>query len=93
MVARNLNPKVEKHLETCETCRTEVVSRDLARVEIEEALGQAESSGLLDPNCKSCAEVYEALRAGRRWPMGPSHKASPSCESGSRPHCSCDTCF
>jgi hypothetical protein len=24
---------------------------------------------------------------------GPSHDASPRCESGSRPHCTCDTCF
>lgn len=24
---------------------------------------------------------------------GPSHDASDRCESGKRPHCSCDTCF
>jgi hypothetical protein len=25
--------------------------------------------------------------------MMPSHDASPRCESGKRPHCTCDTCF
>jgi hypothetical protein len=25
--------------------------------------------------------------------FGPSHDASPSCESGKRPHCTCDRCF
>jgi hypothetical protein len=29
----------------------------------------------------------------RDGPEGPSHDASPHCESGSRPHCTCDTCF
>jgi hypothetical protein len=24
---------------------------------------------------------------------GPSHDPSPHCESGSHPHCTCDTCF
>jgi len=26
-------------------------------------------------------------------PMMPSHTASARCESGRRPHCTCDTCF
>lgn len=25
--------------------------------------------------------------------MMPAHDASPRCESGKRPHCTCDTCF
>jgi hypothetical protein len=25
--------------------------------------------------------------------FGPSHDASPRCESGKRPHCTCSTCF
>ena len=26
-------------------------------------------------------------------PMMPSHDASPRCESGRHPHCTCDTCY
>jgi hypothetical protein len=44
-----------------------------------------------DPECPSC------LRAGSG--MGPSHRGSERCESGSlasggdKSHCTCDTCF
>ena len=38
------------------------------------------------PPAEQCAQC---ARSG----MGPSHNPSPWCKSGSRPHCSCDTCF
>ena len=47
-----------------------------------------EKLGLLDPNCLGCAEQYANPNA-----MAPSHKASERCESGKRPHCTCDVCF
>lgn len=36
----------------------------------------------VEPGCVSCTET-----------MGPRHMASDACESGKRPHCSCDECF
>jgi hypothetical protein len=31
--------------------------------------------------------------ANRTYGYGPSHDPSPRCQSGKRPHCTCDTCF
>ncbi len=45
----------------------------------------------LDPDCKSCKEFYNA--ANPLLVHAPRHKASSRCESGKRPHCTCDTCF
>lgn len=41
---------------------------------------------VMDEGCPTCAE----LAAGS---FGPSHDPSPRCESGKRPHCTCDVCF
>lgn len=38
--------------------------------------------------CKYCDELRE-----RGETFHPSHDASRNCESGRRPHCSCDCCF
>lgn len=37
------------------------------------------------PDCKTCQDPAQR--------GGPSHDPSRNCESGKRPHCSCDTCF
>ena len=34
-----------------------------------------------------------ACNRSRHDPMMPYHDASPNCQSGHRPHCTCDTCF
>ena len=39
-----------------------------------------------EEGCPTCAELA-------RGSFGPPHDASPRCESGKRPHCTCDTCF
>lgn len=57
-----------------------------------------EALGFLDPSCPSCQKYeYPFLRdewqPGMSRPMSPSHKPSPHCESGKRPHCTCDLCF
>jgi len=49
----------------------------------------ARSVGLKPPvgpvvGCKGCESYGE---------YGPSHWASPRCQSGGRPHCTCDACF
>jgi hypothetical protein len=43
---------------------------------------------LRDPDCEYCRQIVEEDGG-----MGPYHDASPNCESGSRTHCTCDTCF
>ena len=35
----------------------------------------------------------ECPSCDRDGPVGPSHDASPYCQSGKHPHCTCDTCF
>lgn len=39
-----------------------------------------------EEGCMTCAEIA-------RGSFGPSHDPSPRCESGKRPHCTCDICF
>jgi hypothetical protein len=58
----------------------------------EEMIADWEKRALLDPICPGCQEFYQSPRL----PIdvfAPSHKASGGCESGKRPHCTCDTCF
>lgn len=57
-----------------------------------EEIKQWEERGWLVPECGGCREFYDS--PGR--PMNvfaPHHQPSPSCRSGKRPHCTCDTCF
>jgi len=42
----------------------------------------------LDPDCPACQR-----RASGEDPHGPRHQPSDRCESGKRPHCTCDTCY
>ena len=39
-----------------------------------------------DPGCAICAGLAPGA-------LAPPHDASPRCESGKHPHCSCDICF
>lgn len=41
---------------------------------------------VMEEGCPTCAELA-------RGSFGPSHDPSPRCESGKRPHCTCDICF
>lgn len=56
----------------------------------EEKIERLETQGSLDPTCPGCKEFYEHQTLS---PFAPSHRASAGCESGRRPHCTCDTCF
>ena len=61
---------------------------------IEERIARLEKDGFLDPNCKSCIEIfYPAYKQGMTRVFAPSHKPSSRCQSGKQPHCTCDTCF
>jgi hypothetical protein len=42
---------------------------------------------VMEQGCPTCAE----LATTSHW--GPYHDSSPRCESGKRPHCTCDICF
>lgn len=56
-----------------------------------EVIAHMESLGHLDPTCPGCRVFYAAEHPESHF--APSHKASRRCESGKRPHCTCDTCF
>jgi hypothetical protein len=58
----------------------------------EEAIARLERAGQLDRNCLDCQEVYRSPQMPFDV-MGPRHQPSQRCESGKRPHCTCDTCF
>ncbi len=61
---------------------------------IEERIARYEKYGIINPSCKTCQEVfYPALKCGEIVIMAPKHIASNYCESGKRPHCTCDICF
>jgi ribosomal protein S12 methylthiotransferase accessory factor YcaO len=51
-----------------------------------EEAARMEAAGRLD--CRGCAETY-----ADPWRIAPPHRASRYCESGGRPHCTCDRCF
>lgn len=64
--------------------------------EIEAYMSDMESLGMLDPSCQMCRNIfYPAVQDGRfiSSVFAPSHKPSRYCESGKRPHCTCDRCF
>lgn len=50
-----------------------------------------EQEGFLDPECPGCKEFYAA--PDPRNVFAPGHRVKSSCESGKRPHCTCDRCF
>lgn len=56
----------------------------------EQKIARLEASGDLDPGCHGCREFYAHPTLT---PFAPPHKASRSCESGKRAHCTCDSCF
>lgn len=58
----------------------------------EEMVKRWEASGWLKQDCARCKKFYAS--PGKPTDVhGPSHRASDRCESGKRPHCTCDTCF
>jgi len=57
-------------------------------------VGRMEREGDLDPMCAMCRdEFYSRTDTMPCDVFAPRHKASSRCESGKRPHCTCDTCF
>ena len=60
---------------------------------VEERISRLEELGYIVPDCKTCQEIfYSAVRNGQI-AFGPRHIPSSRCESGKRPHCTCDVCF
>lgn len=60
--------------------------------EREALIAKLEASGFLDPACGECqAHLYPAEDPRRVF--YPNHRALSSCQSGKRPHCTCDACF
>jgi hypothetical protein len=73
--------------EECDRERIVVVPETRAQ-----AIARWESQGWLVPGCPGCEERYAAA-AGPGSVHGPNHTASRRCDSGKRPHCSCDACW
>ena len=64
--------------------------------DIREYIKILEMAKALDPDCNQCKILfYPKIIKGERVHniFAPSHKPSHKCESGKRPHCTCDTCF
>jgi hypothetical protein len=59
----------------------------------EERIARLVKIGVLVSGCPRCESDIAEIRKTGVLPMGPAHQASPSCASGKRPHCTCDTCF
>lgn len=55
-----------------------------------ERIERLEALNVIVPDCSYCQEYYNHPKLS---PFMPSHYASPRCRSGSRNHCTCDTCF
>lgn len=63
---------------------------------LEQYIKDLEIAGYMHPDCSTCQKVfYNPVKRGILFSniFAPSHKASRNCESGKRPHCTCDTCF
>jgi len=72
---------------------TDFVKNALTEDESREQMIQRwEKEGWLDPKCPSCKEFYDSPRKPCDV-FAPNHKANSWCESGKRPHCTCDACF
>lgn len=56
-----------------------------------DTIARAEREGWMVPGCLGCGSKYAAEDPLKVF--GPPHKASTNCESGARPHCTCDVCF
>lgn len=59
----------------------------------EEQIKRWEAEGRLDPGCWGCKEWFYSSDQPPSDVFAPRHNASGGCESGKRPHCTCDTCF
>jgi hypothetical protein len=65
-----------------------------ASSEHQELLDRLIRLGSVDPNCATCANsIIPAVKTTGQVPFQPSHRASPMCRSGRRPHCTCDACW
>lgn len=51
-----------------------------------------ERDGLMEPDCPGCAEFYGSPLMPYEV-FAPRHRGSVYCESGGRPHCTCELCF
>ncbi len=71
-----------------------IVGKQMTEDTIEKRIERLEKLGVINPDCEYCKiTFYPALRNGTKDVFAPAHKASPRCQSGKRPHCTCDTCF
>ena len=58
----------------------------------ESVLERWEQQGIIVPGCPGCEHVYGYPGHPYEY-VAPRHRSSVNCESGRRPHCTCDVCF
>lgn len=58
----------------------------------DEMIERWERDGLLQKGCAGCQEFYDSPKLPSHV-FAPNHKPSSGCQSGKRPHCTCDKCF
>ncbi len=56
----------------------------------EERLARWQAVGLYDPDCAGCAPLRDSKML---CVYAPAHRSGARCQSGGRPHCTCDACF
>lgn len=57
----------------------------------DQVIARWEREGRIAVGCEGCASIYAAEDPYSV--TAPPHTASKNCESGKRPHCTCDVCF
>jgi len=59
----------------------------------EQTLERMQATGAYDPDCRACQRYFGESTTHPFYIIAPRHTASPRCESGGHPHCTCDPCF
>ena len=92
--------------DTCPDCGEDECDSDCERFEAwvpgrgcvtpretrDEQVTRFEAEGWLVPGCSGCDEFYSSPKRPTDV-FAPSHRVNDWCESGKRPHCTCDRCF
>lgn len=60
---------------------------------VKDKIIRLEDLGFLEAGCPGCEVHYESLMKTGEMAFAPGHKVKERCESGQRPHCTCDACW
>ncbi|MCR4294320.1 MAG: hypothetical protein NUW21_02205 [Elusimicrobia bacterium] len=77
----------------CAACGDQLTTEDEITAETDGTFTHARGCPTDDPARTGPEECSACQRIAAAGGFGPSHDASPRCQSGGRDHCTCDTCF